>query len=69
MIKAIKKGVDSKKLNEIIEFVKEKKGIEYADSMASEYSQKAKDCLKIFPDSVAKSSLLNLVDFVVERKN
>ncbi len=69
VIKTIKKGADSKCIEEIIEFVKNRKGIEYADSMASEYSEKAKNCLSVFPDSVVKTSLLNLVDFVVERKN
>lgn len=69
IIKAIKSGADNKKINEIIEFVIGKKGIEYADSMALQYSEKAKACLTVFPDSVAKSSLQDLVDFVVERKN
>ena len=69
IIKAIRKGADSKSIKGIIEFVKDKKGIEYADSIAAEYCQKAKNCLSVFPDSIVKFSLLDLVDFVVERKN
>lgn len=69
VIKKIKSGADSENLNKIIEFVKQKNGIEYANSIAVEYSEKAKECIACFPDSIVKSSLLNLVDFVVERKN
>lgn len=69
VIKTIKSHPDEKQINEIIEFVKTKKGIEYAESMSCEYSEKAKACLNIFPDSDVKSSLTGLVDFVVERKN
>lgn len=69
IIKTIKSDPGSKQINEIIEFVKMKKGIDFAESMSKEYSDKAKGCLSIFPDSVVKTSLMGLVDFVVERKN
>lgn len=69
IIKTIKKGPGSKEINEIISFVIEKKGIEYAEAMSIQYSEKAKACLNIFPDSEIKTSLTGLVDFVVERKN
>jgi octaprenyl-diphosphate synthase len=69
IIKTIKSSPGSKQINEIIEFVKEKKGIDFAESMSVEYSEKAKGCLSIFPDSEVKTSLIELVDFVVERKN
>ena len=69
IIKIIKSGADSKKVNEIIEFVVNQKGIEYAEKMAAEYAAKAKECLSIFSESESKSALTSLVDFVVERKN
>ena len=69
IIKTIKSNPDNRQIDEIIKFVVDKKGIEYAEKMSLEYSEKAKQCLSIFPDSDVKKSLLGLVDFVVERKN
>lgn len=69
IIKTIKNNPDSKQIKAIIEFVQEKKGIQYSETMSEEYSNKAKSCLDVFPDSVVKRSLIDLVDFVVERKN
>jgi geranylgeranyl pyrophosphate synthase len=36
--------------------------------IAREYAAKAKLCINDFPESEAKKSLLQLVDFVVDRK-
>ncbi len=69
IIKTIRSHPGPKQVDEIIEFVKSKKGIEYAEEMSELYSQKAKECLNIFPDSEVKESLARLVDFVVKRKN
>jgi len=69
IIKTIKNNPDSKRIDEIIDFVKKKNGIEYAEKMSYEYSDKAKQCLELFSESEAKESLKKLVDFVVERKN
>jgi len=69
IIKMIKKGPGPDEIKQIISFAIDKKGIEYAESRSVEYSEKAKACLDIFPDSELKSSLTGLVDFVVERKN
>ena len=62
-------GNDKDKIKKIIDFVRKNDGLEYAAKAAQDYSNKAKDSLKIFPDSSAKISLESLVDFVVERKN
>lgn len=67
--KIIKNGKDKIKVEEVINFVRENKGIDYAVSKAKTYSQKAKDALKVFPDSQSKLALEALVDFVVDRKN
>ncbi len=69
IIKTIKSNPNDRQIDEIIKFVVDKKGIEYAETMSIKYSEKAKKCLSIFPDSDVKKSLLGLVDFVVERKN
>ncbi len=54
---------------EIINFVRDNGGIEYALKTAHDYSEKAKESLKLFPDSPAKIALEGLVDFVIDRKN
>lgn len=69
IIKLLKKADKRGEVKEVIDFVKQKGGIEYSLSVASEYSQKAKDALKIFDDSQSRIALEALVDFVIERKN
>ncbi len=67
--KMIKKGNKKENVKTIIEFVREHKGIEYALEKANNYSAKAKELLKIFPDSQSKIAMEALVDFVTDRKN
>jgi octaprenyl-diphosphate synthase len=42
--------------------------MDYAISVMKDFQQKAKDILQEFPDSEAKTSLLLMLDYVVERK-
>lgn len=67
--KMIKNGHNKESVNEIINFVRINKGIDYALDKAHLYSGKAKEALKILPDSQSKIALEALVDFVIERKN
>jgi len=67
--KILKNANDKTKVKEVIEFVKENNGIDYALKVAQKYSDEAKNSLSIFPDSETKSSMRELVDFVTERKN
>ena len=67
--KMIKNGHSKESISQIIDFVRRNKGIEYAIDKAHSYSSKAKEALKIFPDSQSKIALEALVDFVIERKN
>ncbi len=67
--KIIKNGKDKLKIEEVINFVRENKGIEYAVGQARNYSAAAKDALNKVPDSQSKLALEALVDFVVDRKN
>ncbi len=69
-IKKIIKNVKGKEdIKTIIEFVRRNNGIDYALNTAAEYSAKAKEKLKIFPDSQSRIALEALVDFVIDRKN
>jgi octaprenyl-diphosphate synthase len=67
--KVLKNGNDKTKVKEVIQFVKDNNGIDYAFKVAQKYSNQAKESLNIFPDSPTKLSMLALVDFVTERKN
>ena len=67
--KIIKNGNENSKIEVVINFVKENKGIEYAVAQAHNYSMAAKKALQKLPDSQSKLALEALVDFVVDRKN
>ena len=67
--KLIKEGNKKENIKKVIEFVRRNKGIEFASETAANYSVKAKESLKCFPDSPSKTALESLVDFVINRKN
>jgi len=67
--KILKNGNDKTKVKEVMQFVNENNGIDYALQVAKKYSDMAKESLNIFPDSQTKLSMQALVDFVTERKN
>lgn len=69
IIKIIKNGKGKDGVKEVINFVKDYKGIEYSLQTAGTYSRKAKEALNIFPDSQSKIALEALVDFIIDRKN
>jgi octaprenyl-diphosphate synthase len=69
ILKLIKNNNSKQNTREIIEFVRKNNGIDYALKTAHGYSLKAKETLKIFPDSPSKIALEGLVDFVIDRKN
>jgi octaprenyl-diphosphate synthase len=58
-----------KKVKEVIEFVKRTGGIEYATSAMEKYYKEALELLNAFPDSPYRTSLSQLVQFTIERKN
>lgn len=69
LISSVKKHHDDKKrVKEIIAFVKEKGGIEYATEKMKEYRVKALELLETYPESIYKDSLLTMVNYVIERK-
>ena len=56
------------KVQEVIDFVNQSGGLDYAKEAMYKYRKEALDILDDFPDSQVKSSLKNLVFFVTERK-
>ncbi len=69
ILKIIKNGNGKDKVKKVIDFVRKNNGIDYAVKTAREFSDKAKDAIKILPDSQSKVALEALVEFVINRKN
>lgn len=68
IIHIIKKQSDKpKKVQEVIDFVKQKGGIEYAVKVMNIYYQEALDLLKDYPETPHKTSLIRLITFTIER--
>lgn len=57
-----------KRVKELIDFVKQSGGLDYAIGVMKDFQQRAKDILNEFPDSEAKKSLHLMLDYVIERK-
>ena len=55
-------------LEKAAKLIKEIGAVDYAEKMAKSYAEKARSALNGFPENEAKKALLELVDFVVERK-
>ena len=56
-------------IDEVFNFVKEKKGFEYARVKMNEFRYKGREMLKDVSDSDYKQAFENLIEFVTERKN
>lgn len=59
---------DKRRVKEVIEFVKQKGGLEYATTKMVEYQQEALNILREFPESIYRESLFTMVNYVIERK-
>jgi octaprenyl-diphosphate synthase len=69
LIRIVKRhNTNKEKVAQLIKRVHECGGIDYARNKMNEYRKNAIDCLSGFPDSPEKSSLIDLVNFTVERK-
>lgn len=60
-------SMHKEKIDHIVQFVKSKGGLKYAEEKMFEFKKNADDILMGFPDSEARQSLLDLVKFTVER--
>jgi octaprenyl-diphosphate synthase len=69
LINSIKKhNKNKKRVKEVIAYVKQSGGIEYTITKMHDYKNKALAILDNYQDSSYKSSLLKMIDYVVERK-
>ncbi|MEH6620593.1 polyprenyl synthetase family protein [Maribacter arcticus] len=60
---------DKQRVKEVISFVKEKGGLDYAVSKMLQYRDEALKILNAYPESDYKSALQLMVNYVVDRKN
>ena len=68
IINTVKNHSEQKeRVNELIELVKKSGGIEYSTLKMQAYKQKAMDILESIQDSPAKSSMIQLIDYITER--
>lgn len=58
-----------RKVKEVIAFVKQSGGIEYAQDAMNKFHQEALALIKGFPESPYKRSLIQLVQFTIDRNN
>ena len=61
-------GKDRRAIKKIIDLINDKGGIDYASTVMKEYKQKALAILNDFPDNEARNSLMQLVEYAIERK-
>ncbi len=59
---------DKKRVKEVIAFVKEKGGLQYAETRMHEFKEQALKVLEPYPDSPYKNALNLMLNYVVERK-
>ncbi len=69
LINSVKKhNTDKKRVKEVIQFVKESGGIEYTQNQMKDYQNKALEILNDFPESEYKKALVEMINYVVDRK-
>ena len=69
ILKIIRKhNSNADKVKDIINFVKIKGGMDYSEKKMNEYKDKAIQILDKYPDSTAKTALIDLVKYITVRK-
>lgn len=69
LINSVKnKNKDKKRVQQVIAFVKENGGLEYAVSKMKSFQNQALQILEKYPDSAYRSALVLMVNYVIDRK-
>ncbi len=69
LIQSIKKhNKNKKRVRKVIDFVKKSGGIEYTVQKMKHYQNKALEIISSQPDSAAKESLIEMINYVIERE-
>jgi octaprenyl-diphosphate synthase len=61
-------NTDTKKVKEVVDYVYKSGGIEYAKTIMNRYKEEALRILDSFPDNTARTSLHQLVEYVIDRR-
>ena len=61
-------NTNKKKVNELIDFIKEKGGMEYTIKKMKEYKSQANAILDSLPENEGRNSLFELSEFIINRK-
>ncbi|HTX19434.1 MAG TPA: polyprenyl synthetase family protein [Bacteroidota bacterium] len=67
ILRTIRAGAKGRDVENVVAFVRQYGGIDYAVSKAEFYSDQARQCLSSLPESTAREALFMFVDFVMER--
>ena len=67
-VRRLMKNFNPKKVKEVIAFVRQSGGLEYAEEQMLSYQNKAINTIASLPNTQAKTSLLALIKYVIERK-
>ncbi|HOU47204.1 MAG TPA: polyprenyl synthetase family protein, partial [Chitinophagales bacterium] len=59
---------DKDKVDELIQFITNKGGLKYAEEKMYEYKNRAFDIIKTIEQTDAKTGLIDLVNYITERK-
>ncbi len=60
-------SVSADEIATLVRFTLDNHGIEYAEQVMEKYAEKAKSLLACYPESDVKASLMDYVDYVIER--
>lgn len=61
-------NTNKKRVKEVINYVKESGGLDYAVGKMKAFQSQAMELIKPYPDSPYKDSLVLMVDYVIDRK-
>ncbi len=65
----MQRGVrETDEIEHIVQFVKAQGGVDYSVDLVRQYTEKALTILDVYPDSLAKESLVRLIDYSVKRE-
>ncbi|MDR0799849.1 MAG: polyprenyl synthetase family protein, partial [Dysgonamonadaceae bacterium] len=64
-----KQELDAENIHQLIDFAKTYHGIDYAVSIMQSFKEKTIALLDRFPESEAKTAMLRLMDYIIERKS
>jgi octaprenyl-diphosphate synthase len=67
ILRILKNGASKKNIGDIVSFVNEYGGIDYAKARAEEYKTAAIEAVSVLPDSACKQSLQDFATFVIDR--